>query len=245
MNRQTVIAVLLVLFAIGLGWWFLRGGAEEAPAPAVVDAPAPPPESTEAAAPTLPDLDGSDALARELAVSFGLTDETAAQLLSGDGLIRTFVQVVDAIATGSSPGGRLGPLAPTGPFEVREIGDELFVDPGSYGRYDHAAATIAAVDAEQAIAAYRAVETLCDEAYSDIVGTPSAFRPVLQQALQVLLDVPVVSDSPRLLDAVESYRYADDQLERLSLPQKHLLRMGPANVGRVQARLRQLAQLLG
>ncbi len=151
---------------------------------------------------------------------------------------------MDAIATGSSPGGRLRPLAPTGPFEVQEIGDDLFVDPDSYGRYDRAAATIAAVDAEQAVSAYRAVETLCDEAYSDIVGTPSAFRPVLQQALQVLLDVPVVAEPPKLLDAVESYRYADENLERLSLPQKHLLRMGPANVARVQARLQQLAQLL-
>jgi hypothetical protein len=151
---------------------------------------------------------------------------------------------VDAVASGGSPVADLWPLAPEQPFAVTEMGEQIFLDPTSYGRYDGVGAAIAGVDAEAAAAAYRQIEPLADQVYSDIVGQPSAFRPVLQRALSVLLAVPVVTDPPELVDAINRYRYADATLEELSLPQKHLLRMGPANVGRIQARLRQLSRLL-
>jgi hypothetical protein len=44
---------------------------------------------------------------------------------------------------------------------------------------------------------------------------------------------------------VITWRYEDPGLEDLSPAQKQLLRMGPANVRRVQRQLRALAQALG
>jgi hypothetical protein len=183
-------------------------------------------------------------MTRGLADGFGATGPLAAELLGQDELIERFVRVVDAVASGSSPAAELWPLAPEQPFAVTEMGEQVFLDPASYARYDGVGAAIAGIDAEAAVAAYRQIEPLADQAYSEIVGQPRAFRPVLRAALAQLLAVPVVSDPPELVDAINRYRFADATLEGLSLPQKHLLRMGPANVGRIQARLRQLDRLL-
>jgi len=245
MNRSVVFAVALLVIVVGAAWWFLSGGPVEEP---VVDVPAPvapvaaAPEPAEEALPALADSDG---LARELAEGFGMLGATADGLLLQEELVRRFVRVADAVAGGSSPARDLGPLAPDAPFTVIESGDEIFVDPASYDRYDGVGDAIARIDADAAVAAYRHIEPLADEVYSDIVGESRAFRPVLLRALSVLLAVPVVTDPSELIDAINRYRYADTALESLSLPQKHLLRMGPANVGRIQARLRQIVRLLG
>jgi hypothetical protein len=244
-NRSAVIAVVLLVIVAVLAWWFLRGEpAPEVtpPVPAPVAAPVAP---VEPAGPPLPELVASDDLTRDLAAEFGMMGAMAELLLADEQLITQFVRVVDAIATGASPAARLASIGPAAPFAVTETGEEIFVDPASYGRYDGVAEAIAGVDADRAVAAFRRVEPLCDQAYSDLVGQPSAFRPVLMEALRVLLAVPVVTEPPELVDAINRYRYADPTLEGLTEPQKHLLRMGPANVGRVQARLRQIARLLG
>ena len=54
-------------------------------------------------------------------------------------------------------------------------------------------------------------------------------------------DVPV----KRVVRAVVVYEYADPRLEAMTPAQKALLRMGPRNVPRVQAKLRELAAALG
>ena len=245
MNRSVAIAAVALVLVLGLGWWFMRAPAEtpvaaEVPAP-VVAAPAEEPPAPE----PLPALVDSDDLARELARGFGALGEPADGVLAQEGLVRRFVRVVDAVASGGSPASDLGTLAPEEPFNVVETGEQVFVDPSSYDRYDDVAAGIARVDADEAVAAYRLIEPLADEVYSEMVGDSQAFRPVLMRALSALLAVPMPQDPPELVDAINRYRYADTALESLSLSQKHLLRMGPANIGRVQARLRQIARLLG
>lgn len=248
MNRSVVFAVVLLVVVVAVAWWFLGGGTAEEP---VADAPAPvapvaavpaAPEPEEAPLPALADSDG---LTRELAEGFGMLGPTTDGMLAQEDLVRRFVRVVDAVAAGSSPASDLGMLAPEELFTVIERGDEIFVDPVSFGRYDAIGEAIARIDADVAVAAYRTIEPLADEVYSEIVGEARAFRPVLMRALSALLAVPIVVDPPELIDAINRYRYADRALESLSLPQKHLLRMGSANVGRIQARLRQIARLLG
>ena len=245
MNRSVALAAVALVLVIGIARWFMRGTVEEpvtpevsAPVAAAPVVESPPPEP-------LPALTDSDELARELARGFGAFGEPAEGVLAQENLVRRFVRVVDAVASGGSPASDLGTLAPEEPFNVIESGEEIFVDPSSYGRYDAVAEGIARVDADAAVAAYRLIEPLADEVYSEMVGESRAFRPVLMRALSTLLAVPISQDPPELIDAINRYRYADTALESLSLSQKHLLRMGPANVGRVQARLRQIARLLG
>jgi hypothetical protein len=55
----------------------------------------------------------------------------------------------------------------------------------------------------------------------------------------------VVEGPVELKEKIVSYQFADPGLEGLRPAQKHFLRMGPGNVRKVQAKLRQLAQALG
>ncbi|NKB87829.1 MAG: DUF3014 domain-containing protein [Acidobacteria bacterium] len=245
MNRTVGIAAGILVLVVGVAWWFLSSGSQPEPvvepvpevAAPVVEAPAEPVEE-------LPDIGESDALTRDLAAGFGMYGVLAERLLGQEELVSRFVRVTDAVATGGSLERDLGLLAPSSAFDARRDGERFFVDPNSYARYDAVGEAIASIDAEAAAAAFRRIEPLADEVYTEIVGQPSEFRPVLVRALRVLLDVPVVLDPPELIDAINRYEYADESLERLTLPQKHLLRTGPANVGRIQARLRQLQRLL-
>jgi len=244
MNRTAAIAIAILAIAVGAGWLFMSRSVDEVP-PAVVQAPPPAPaRPPEVEAVALPDIAESDGMTRDLAAGFGMLGALAETLLGEEELLQRFVRVTDAVASGSSPAADLGLLAPEEPFRVTEDGEQFYVDPASFDRYDTVAEAIARIDADAAAAAYRQIEPLADQVYSEIMGQPSAFRPVLLRALSVLNTVPIANSPAELVDAINRYRYADEALESLTLPQKHLLRMGPANVGRIQARLRQLARLL-
>ncbi len=71
------------------------------------------------------------------------------------------------------------------------------------------------------------------------------FDKTLDEAIVELLKVPVVKGEILLESKVISYAMADPKLEDLSEAQKHLLRMGPENVRKIQAKLREIGLALG
>jgi len=71
------------------------------------------------------------------------------------------------------------------------------------------------------------------------------FDQTMKKAILELLEVPVVEGDVRLEKKIKSYAYADPKREGLSEAQKSLLRMGPANVGAIQIKLREMALALG
>jgi hypothetical protein len=82
------------------------------------------------------------------------------------------------------------------------------------------------------------------EAYKDLGYPDTDFDTTLIRAIVEMLQVPVVKDI-LLEKKVVSYAMVDPELEGLSQAQKHLLRMGPENILRIQSKLRDLAQALG
>ncbi len=71
------------------------------------------------------------------------------------------------------------------------------------------------------------------------------FDKTLTVAIVELLKVPVVEGEILLEATVASYKMADPELENLSEAQKHLIRMGPENVRKIQAKLRKIGLALG
>ncbi len=239
MQRPALItAAIIVLIAAGV-WYFRSGGEPPVEEPTVAVEPLTSPLPVEEPRPALPGLDGSDDLLRSAAGMLGL-DAVLARALEDADVMRRFVAVVEAVASGESPGRHLSFLAPEEPFDAVYRNDAWHTDPGNYRRYDFVGEALAGIDARAAVSAFRRVEPLADTAYAELIGEARRFEPRLRQALGVLLATPVVNNSPELVDAVGRLTYRDEALEALSLPQKHLLRMGPQNVGRIQAKLREL-----
>ena len=239
MQRPALITAAIILLIVA-GVWYFRG-SDKPPVEEPIVAVAPPsrPLPVEELAPALPALDGSDDMLRRVAVMLGLAP-VLAKSLEDAGVMRRFVAVVDEVASGESPGRHLPFLAPEHPFDAVYRDDGWYMDPGSYSRYDFVGEALAGIDARASVSAFRGVESLADSAYAELVGEVQRFEPRLRLALGVLLRTPVVNTPPALVDAVGRLIYHDELLEALSLPQKHLLRMGPQNVARIQAKLREI-----
>jgi hypothetical protein len=234
-----------ILLASAGGWYFLR---ERAPAPppasAAVAADAPPAAGAAAAAEVpLPALGASDGFLRQLVG--GLTAHPGlASWLVGEDLARRFVAAVVGVAEGRSPAEPLRPLAPAGAFRARHAGGRLVADPASFHRYDLVTDVFASIDVAGAARAYRRVHPLLEEAYREIGDPASTLDATLARAVARLVAVPVPAAPGELVDQGGSYHWADHDLERLSAAEKHLLRLGPDNGRRVQAKLGELASAL-
>ncbi len=189
-------------------------------------------------------LNESDDLVRELAKELSSHPELAVWLMS-DELIRNFVAAVDNIANGHSPVPQIDFFEPEGEFKVHEELGEYSIDPENYERYDIVAQVFASLDTKGCVVLYRKLMPAIQEAYKDLGYPEKDFNDTLKKALMELLDVPVVDEPIMLEKKVVTYMMTNPALEALSAAQKHLLRMGPANVRGIQGKLRMMAQSLG
>jgi hypothetical protein len=246
--RLWVAAVIGVVIA-ALVAYFIYGRRPAAP-PAAVAKPA---ETEVAVQPlgrdaeriTLPPLDESDALVRELVRKI-TSHPSALAWLATDGLIRNFAVVVENVADGVTPAKQLRVLRPGSAFAIVERNGQRFIDPRSYQRYDAIADAAASIDPPGASRLYATLKPRIGEAYAQLGQPADSFDGALERAIVALLKTPVV-DGPVRVESKggTGYRYADPNLEGLTAAQRQLLRTGPANVRKIQAALRQLAIALG
>lgn len=252
-----VWSVLALSLLLGLGYYLTRekeppGEAaavpealESRPAHGVEATPeAPPPEREEPAVP-LPPLSASDAFVREMASGLSAHPDLASLFVTDD-LVRRFVVAVVNVADGESPRRMLAHLRPESRFTAVRRGGRPFLDPESYTRYDRASELFVSLDAEGTAKLLRRLEPLFEEAFAELgLGQSRSFQETLTRAVAHLLEAPAVDDPVALRADSVNYAFADERLERLSDAQKHLLRMGPSNTRRVQAKLREIAAALG
>ena len=241
------IAGILLLVGAGAVWRFwprLATSATPPPAPAASVVPLP---STPTPFP-LPPLEGSDALARDLARALSGHPLFASWLAQSE-LVRTLTAVVLNVAEGESPRSHLAFMAPRGAFAaIERRSGRLTLDPARYARYDAVGDAAASLDAGDCARVYRLLEPLFESAYRELGHPEGGFSKKLGAAFDRLLEVPLLEGEVPLAEvkkAVVVYAFVDEKLEALSIPQKHLLRMGPRNVRRIQEKIRAIADALG
>lgn len=240
-----VVALLLV---VGGAFWAFRPRASPNTPPLLPQASASPTPAATPPSLVLPPLDGSDGVVRDLAKALSAHPLYALWLAQKE-LVRTLAALVLNVVEGESPRAHLGFLAPRSGFQVIERrSGRLLLDPVSYARYDALGDAASSLDPEQCARVYRLLEPLFEAAYRELGHPEGGFSKALQAAFGKLLDVPVLQGEVPLVrveKAVVLYEFFDERLEASSIPQKHLLRMGPRNVALIQERIRGLAQALG
>jgi hypothetical protein len=225
--------------------------ALRSPAAPAVPAPAPPPPvaTPVAASPSptpttpLPSLDESDSFVRQLGGTLSRNPEIA-RFFARDGLVRLLTVVAVNVAAGESPRPHLLFLAPKQRFRARSHDGTLVPDPASFAGYEAIVDGVVSLDAAACAHAFEVAEPLFDTAFQDFGQPGVTFRAVLDRAAAALLAVPVLGDDVELVSHANLLRYADPRLEALTPAQKQLLRMGPRNVRRVQAKIREIAVAL-
>jgi len=241
----TLAAAAAVAIAL-LGVFFLvfrtpaTRKAPSSPPPAVASPLPPSPASSPV---SLPALDESDALVRQLAASLSSHPELA-RWLARTALVRALTVVVLNIADGETPRPHLEFLAPKQRFRASGRQGRILPDPAGFAGYDVFADAVASVDAVAAAGVYRTLAPLFEAAYRDLGHPEGGFGEAVNRATAALLAVPASGEDMLLVPHATGFRYADPKLEGLTAAQKQFLRIGPRNVGLVQAKLRELAAAL-
>lgn len=251
-QRRLLVALVLLAFTVTAAlFFFLRGRSIEELAPLLAPDAFPIPSETgpplvaPTALPTPPPIAEVtlDELVRKLVAGIS-SHPSLAKWLATDGLVRRFVVAVDNIALGESPRGGLLVLDPGDDFAARRRGGRTFVDPASYRRYGTLVAAVDSIDVDGAARAFVELEPRLDQAYRELGYPDRRFRDAFRRAIDRLVRVPVPAGEIELRPALRSHRFADPALEARSDAEKHLLRLGPENMRKVQAKLAELARAL-
>jgi Protein of unknown function (DUF3014) len=249
---RRVALVIVILLALAAGAYFafwrraqpaptdVRVHTDQAVAAKTPDKPvAEPGEAID-----LPPLEQTDPIVRQLVSSLSSHPKVAAWLTT-DQLVRNFTVVVFNVANGRTPSRHLGRLRPTQGFQAIEKGTTITIDPRSYQRYDAYADAVAAVDARGVARLYATLKPRIQDGYRELGYPEGDFDAVLERAFAELLKTPVIESPVMLRSKSVAYEFADPRLQSLSSAQRQFLRMGPRNVRIIQAKLRELAPLLG
>ena len=237
-----LIGVAVIVLG-GLGWLVWQQRRVAGPVTPASSVAVPNPESVAAPTPVvLPPLDQMDGFLRSLFA--GLSSQpTLLAWLATDDLIGSLATAIDRLANGQTPARDLAPLRPGPGFAVVTRRGVPYVDPSSYARYDAIVQAATAVDAARLATIYTTIEPRLAEAYAK-QGHTGSVRDALQRAIATILATPDPPAEVALVAGVGGYSYADARLESLPAAQKHLVRMGPANVQRVREAVRQFSAAL-
>ena len=212
-----------------------------------------PGEETDQESAALPALADADSYVNErLAELFSRKDLlTYFQL---DGFVRKSVATVDNLARAQAAS-RLWPVNPTSERFSTRVGNGGVetIHPANSQRYAPMVRLIESVDSAKAVAVYRGLYPLFQQAYEDLGFPNGYFNDRLVQVLDHLISTPV-PDQPPAVALVEvkgsvpslrpwvRYEYVDADLEAQSAGRKILMRVGADNQRRLQAKLKDLRQ---
>lgn len=250
-EKKTIAAgagAFVLLMGAGAAFFLLKAPAP----PAAVSAPPSAPASAPAtAAPAqrsepLPALEDSDEWVRAKAAGLS-ADARVKDWLKGPNLLARLAASLNIVAAGRVPADALGFLRPRKKFVPRTQDGRLTVDPKSYARYDALADAFSTIDAQAAGAFFKTARPLIDQAWSGLGEGKGDVVDGVARAARGLLSAPALQDGTEIRPAEKGivYVYADDALEKLTPAQKQLMRMGPRNQLKIQAKLRALALAVG
>jgi hypothetical protein len=224
------------------------------PTPPPIQPPVEAPVAATAAEPTpLPALDGSDEHVSAL-LSGLLSRKNLLTFLQLDGFVRRAVATVDNLARSQAPV-MVWPVIPTPQRFTTQRGENGVetIHPGNSQRYVPLVLMIESVDTGKAVDLYRSLYPLFQQAYEELGFPGRYFNDRLVQVLDHLIATPVPTEAlaVTLVDVKGTvpstrpwvrYELADPALESLSAGRKMLLRTGPDNQRRLQAKLKDIRQ---
>ena len=199
-------------------------------APAEAATPAPPPPPPE---PELPSIEAADAWLMAQLSDLGVR-QSLLNLFDSAHPLPVSAAVLDGLSRGNLMRKLIPGWAPAGAFPADEVGDDLYLDPQGYERYDTVVSTLVELEPATIERGFHLVRPLYERTYGELGLDPEEFDNALIRVLDQVIAAPVLDEPPRLLQDSVMYTYADPALEALTPLDKQLLRMGPANTRKLQ-----------
>jgi hypothetical protein len=258
-----VVAVVVFVLAGGAAFWWWQ---QQQPPPAAVPAEALP---SRPVAPSPPVADTKPAIRHPIEAPaeaggppdpktalvdlFGLPTVLSTFIL--DDFPRRFAATVDNLGRSSAPSGIWPVHRSPGQMLVDPAGGDAVIGTDNARRYTPFVLTVEAVDAAQAVAAYRRLYPMFQRAYEEIGYPGRHFNDRVVEVIDLLLATPATAAPPKVhLPVINGpvqpkrpwllYQFDDPALESLAAGQKILLRMGPENERRMKSKLLEIRRLL-
>lgn len=194
-------------------------------------------------APKLPKLDNSDEFVRERILLIKHKPDLELWLNTDD-LIRRTSSYLDGLSRGVVLS-KIFPLsAPKGNFTTHRDGTVIWLNAGNYERYNDTVAVLSTLDMNSMAQMFHFVRPLLESAFAEMGYRPRQMDGIILQAIDNILQTPVIAEPIQLTRDSVTYKYADPELEALLPIQKQLLRTGPENTQRLQQQAKALRKAL-
>ncbi|OOG41733.1 hypothetical protein B0E52_10800 [Rhodanobacter sp. C06] len=191
----------------------------------------------------LPALGDSDASVRSALVALG--GDGLKDLLLPQSVVNHIVATVDALPRHELGSSFILPLStPRGAFRTGETQGILTTDARNAARYAPYMAIVQHADPQALVAWYVHSYPLFQQAWRELGYPKSYFNDRLIVAIDDMLAAPTPAQPPALQLEKGRYVYVDPALESLSVGQKLMLRLGPANEAELKAKLHTIRDLL-
>ncbi len=190
----------------------------------------------------LPELENSDSIFRHQVSS---VSTNLSNWFSARHIIHKYILLINDLSQGQLiPRHRLF-LQPAGKMKVKSDSQGLYLTENSYRRYDRLANAIDAIDVDRGLQLYISFKPLFDKVYKTF-SYPAHYRldDIFLKAAANVIKAPVIEGRVGLRKHSVKYKFADKKLESLTDVEKQMLRMGPENTRKIQAKLRELVQAL-
>jgi len=200
-------------------------------------------ETAKPITPSLPDLDASDSLIRDL-VQEKQSSQGLSEWLKPDDLIRRSVSFMDGLARGYVSE-KIFPLgSPEGIFTTHRQDNMIWLNAGNYERYNSVIRILLSIDMPMMAQFFHRVRPLLETAFAELGYRPRQMDGIILQTIDNILTTPVIVEPLKLTRESVTYKFADPDLEGLMPLQKQLLRAGPENTRRIQQQAKALREAL-
>lgn len=243
LSGKTIVIIAAAAALVLLLILFLMRDKEPQPvAPVPQPAPA---EEADTQLTKLPPLEESDEFAwSEITMMSGIVGTAGIdQWRPVDNLLLRVVGITANAAEGQVVRKQLEVFGPDAPFPVMRKGNELYMDPAGYRRFDGPVQFLARQSPELVVALYNTLEPLLQMAYRQL-GRQGPVKAVVKNAIGRVLQAPLIETDIPLLRKSVVYHYKDPALESLDPVARQMLRVGPDNTRLIQEQLRRINNLL-
>ncbi|MDX8378994.1 MAG: DUF3014 domain-containing protein [Gallionella sp.] len=247
----SIAVVLIILLACFAAYYYSSQTPPVKPEPVKVQAPPPAPEPIvrQIIAPPLP----AAAPLPKLTESDSYVIDTLTTLINNKYLMRFFntkqfihkiVATIDNLPRRRVPR-RVMPMRPVaGKFITSGEDENLIISRKNAARYRPYVHIIQSLDSKKAVELYVHLYPLFQQAYEDLGYPKKYFNDRLLVVLGNLLVTPNIKEPVRLVQPSMSYKFADINLEKRSIGQRIIMRMGRKNEARTKAWLTEVKQEL-
>jgi len=188
----------------------------------------------------MPKLEDSDVLFKQ---EMSLVSINLLKWFEADGVIEKYMVIINDLSQKELTYKHSVFIQRPNKMKVGKDSQGLYLTKSSYKRYDNLANAVEAIDVQQAISFYSMFKPLFEQVYKGF-SYPDDYKlgDIFLKAAASVIAAPIIEDRIALTQHSIRYKFTNEKLEMLDDVKKQMIRMGPKNTQKIQAKFRQLVQ---